>query len=159
LAWVTAYYADAGNLIVTTGRFPNLVLENGGRALNRGIELNIRWQAWRRVSFTSGYACLRSTNLLPYVPGHKLDYSLHFDAGRILINLGGTLVGRTWAEASRTQQLGGYSVVTLKWTAPIGRAVRAFVTIDNLLNRRYQVVAGYPMPGINAMGGLSVSFR
>jgi outer membrane cobalamin receptor len=158
LAWGTAYYADANNLIITTGRFPNLKLENGGRALNRGIELNGRWQPLHRVSFTSGYAYLRSTNLAPYVPSHKLNYSLDLDTGRILINLGGTWAGRTWADAARTQQMEGYSLVTLKCTAPIKGGVSAFITIDNLLNRRYQVVAGYPMPGINGMVGFSFSF-
>jgi len=158
LAWVTGYYADASNLVITTGRFPNLKLENGGQALNRGIELNGRWQPLRGLSLTSGYAYLRSTNLGPYVPAHKLNYSLDLDAGRIFINVGGTSVGRTWAGAARTQPLGEYTVMTLKCTAPLGRKVSAFITLDNLFNRRYQVVAGYPMPGINAIGGFNFRF-
>lgn len=158
LAWITGYYADASNLIITTGRFPNLRLENGGQALNRGIELNGRWQPLRRLSFTSGYAYLRSTNLAPYVPSHKLNYSLDLDAGRIFMNLGGTSVVRTWADAARTQQLGEYTVMTLRCTAPLGRKVTAFIMLDNLFNRRYEVVAGYPMPGINAIGGFNFRF-
>jgi hypothetical protein len=30
--------------------------------------------------------------------------------------------------------------------------------VDKLFDRGYSVVPGYPMPGINATGGLSLSF-
>jgi outer membrane receptor protein involved in Fe transport len=48
--------------------------------------------------------------------------------------------------------------MTFKCTAPLWKRTSAFVTLDNLLNRRYEVVAGYPMPGTNAMGGLNFKF-
>jgi len=67
-------------------------------------------------------------------------------------------VGRTWAGAARTQPLGEYTVMTLKCTALLGKKANAFITLDNLFNRRYQVVAGYPMPGINAIGGFNFRF-
>ena len=35
MGWVTGYYADVRDLFVTTGRFPNLKLENIGRSSNR----------------------------------------------------------------------------------------------------------------------------
>jgi outer membrane cobalamin receptor len=46
----------------------------------------------------------------------------------------------------------------LKLTVPVGERWRAFVLVDNLFNLQYSVVPGYPTPGINAMGGLSLSF-
>jgi len=158
LAWVTGYYADADDLIITTGLFPNLKMENTGHALNRGLEINGRWQPTRRWSLNAGYAYLRSTNLAPYVPSHKLNYSLDVNAGRFFLTLGGTSVGRTWADAAKSRQLGEYTVVTFRCTASLWKHTSAFVTLDNLLNRRYEVIAGYPMPGTNAMGGLNFKF-
>jgi hypothetical protein len=29
---------------------------------------------------------------------------------------------------------------------------------DNLLNQRYEILPGYPMPGVNGSGGISVVF-
>jgi hypothetical protein len=37
-ASLTGYYAKLDNLVVVTGRFPNLQLLNSGEAINRGIE-------------------------------------------------------------------------------------------------------------------------
>jgi len=156
--WVTGYYADLSDLIVVTGRFPSLRTSNAGRALNRGVEANVRWQAARRLSLTSGYGYLRSTNLGPYIPVHKLNYSLEWDAGRAFVHLGGMTVGRRSADIQRTSQLGGYTLLTLKCTVPVRRNLSGFVLVDNLSDRRYEVLPGYPMPGINAMAGLDWRF-
>ena len=55
-------------------------------------------------------------------------------------------------------QLGGYSTATLKGTVPAGAGRSFFVMLDNLLDHRYEVVPGYPMPGLNAAGGFTVEF-
>lgn len=158
-AWTTFYYADLKNLIVTEGRFPNLRLTNAGAALNRGIEGNGRWRPRRKLAFNSGYAWLRSTNLAPYLPAHKLNYSLDVDLGRAILNVGGMTAGRRWADAAHSRQLGEYSVLTMRLTAPVGRRLSLLVLIDNALGRRYEVLPGYPMPGVNAMGGFTLRFR
>jgi outer membrane cobalamin receptor len=157
-AWVTGYYADLSDLIVTTGRFPNLKLANIGRSLHRGLEANLRCQPVRRLSFNWGYAYLRSTNLGPYIPQHKLNYAMDVDFGRAFVHLGGMTVGRRWADARRTSQLGGFTLATLKFTVPVRENLSLFTLVDNLFDRRYEVVTGYPMPGINAMGGIDVRF-
>jgi iron complex outermembrane receptor protein len=155
---VTGYYADLSNLIVTTGRYPNLTLLNIGRALNRGLEANVRWRAMRRVNFTSGYAYLKSTNLGPSIPGHKVNYGVDLDLGKTWLHFGGVTVGPMWVSTRRDQRLGGFTLATLKWTLPLHRHYSLFAMVDNLLNRHYEVLAGYPMPGANAAGGIDLKF-
>jgi outer membrane cobalamin receptor len=157
-AWTTFFYADIQNLIVAIGLWPNTKYENAGQALNKGFELNGRWQPLRRLTLKMGYAYLHSTNLAPYVPGHKLNYSLDLNVGRIFLSFSGVSVGKTWADAVRTQQLESYSVLTLKGTVFLHKNISMFAVLDNLLNRHYQVVAGYPMPGLNASGGFRFKF-
>jgi outer membrane cobalamin receptor len=158
LAWVTGYYANIDNLIVTTGSYPNMKMQNTGQALNQGLEANARWRPVRRVSFGSGYANLHSTNLAPYSPQNRLFYSLDLDAGRAFFSLGGNTVGRTWADGSHTSQVAGYTVMNFKCSMPIGRRARIFGMVDNLFNRHYEVLSGYLMPGTNAAGGFNLSF-
>jgi iron complex outermembrane receptor protein len=158
LAWVTGYYSDASNIIVATGRYPNMKLENIGRASNRGLEANARLRVSRHVSFSSGYAYLSSTNLAPYVPQNKLNYSLDLDLNHAFFSIGGSTVGRTWANTARTQHLSEYTAMTLKCTIPVGKHWSFFAMVDNLLNKEYQEIAGYPMPGTNAAGGFKIKF-
>jgi iron complex outermembrane recepter protein len=155
---LTVYYADLRDMIVTTGRFPNLALRNMGSALNRGLEVSTRWKPVRRMQVSNGYAYLRSTNLSPYIPGHKWNVSIDYDAGKAYIHAGATTVGKRWSNAGKTAQLGGYTLATVKCTVPVSRRQTLFVMLDNLLDQRYEVVPGYPMPGLNAAGGFSLEF-
>ncbi len=155
---ITAYYADLSNMIVTLGRYPNLALRNAGRALNRGAEIEARWKPVSRLQWVNSYAYLRSTNLAPYVPAHKWNTAVNLDAGKAFLHLGATTVGERWANANKTAKLGGYTNVTLKCTVPAGRGRNVFFLVDNLLDRSYQVVTGYPMPGVNAAGGFTLEF-
>ena len=155
---VTGYYASLDNLIVTTGYYPNLQLLNAGAALNRGIETTARWRVHRRVAVQSGYAYLRSTNLAPYVPAQKFNYGIDVDAGRAFIYFGGMSVGHRWGNAQHSRKLEAYTLGSLKMTIPLNQQWRLTAMVDNLFNQSYQVVTGYPMPGINAAGGFTVSF-
>ena len=157
-ASVTGYYAGLDNLIVTAGRYPNLKLLNTGAALNRGIETTARWRAHRRVALQGGHAWLRSTNLAPYIPGQKLNYGIDFDLGRAFVYVGGMSVGSRWADSQHSRKLDSYALGSLKFTVPLNRQWRLSAAVDNLLNQRYEVVTGYPMPGINAAAGFTVSF-
>jgi len=158
LAWITGYYADVNDLIVAVGQWPNLMLKNTGSAINKGFEINGQWQPAREIQLKAGYAYLNSTNLAPYVPRHKLNYSVNFSAGRLFLSLGGTFVGKTWANTQKTLQLDKYSILTLKCMAPLHKHISIFANLDNILDREYQVIAGYPMPGVNIMGGLKFNF-
>ncbi|HZP01088.1 MAG TPA: TonB-dependent receptor [Terriglobia bacterium] len=158
LAWITGYYSNLDNLIVTTGYWPNLHLQNSGRAINKGIETHARWQPADRASFNVAYAYLHSTNLAPYSPQNRLTYSLDFDARRVFISVGGNTVGRTYSGPGKTLPVGEYTLVNIKCTVPLGEHSSLFATVDNILNRQYEVLAGYPMPGTNAAGGFNLSF-
>jgi outer membrane cobalamin receptor len=157
-ASVTGYYADLSDMIVTQGRYPNLRLANAGRALNRGVEGTLRWRPVNRMTLQSGYAYLRSTNLAPYLPEQKLNYSAEFDAGRAFVHIGGVTVGRRWADSAHSRKMSGYTVATCRVMIPVGKNWSVVTTLDNLFDRRYEVVPGYTMPGVNAAGGFTVSF-
>jgi iron complex outermembrane receptor protein len=155
---VTAYYADLSNMIVTTGRYPNLALRNTGRTLNRGFEATARWKPVSRVQWTNSYAGLRSTNLAPYIPARRWNTSLDIAAGAAHVYLAASTSGKRWADTARTSKLGGYTTATLKLTAPAGKGRQLFVMVDNLFDKRYEVVTGYPMPGVNAAAGFTLEF-
>ena len=158
LAWVTGYYSNIDNLIVTTGYWPNMMLQNAGQAINKGLEAHARWQPVRRVSFNSAYAYLHSTNLAPYSPENRLIYSLDINATRAFISVGGSTVGHTYSGAMQTSSVSPYTLANFKCTAPMGKHTSLFVMVDNLFNRRYEVLAGYRMPGANAAGGVDLKF-
>ena len=157
-ASMTAYYAELDNMVVVTGRFPNLQLLNAGAALNRGVDGLARWRVGRRVSLYGGYAYLQSTNLAPFIPRQKATYALELDFSRMYVHVSGVTAGRRWADVQKVRELEGYSAPGLKLMIPVGRQWTLFGMVDNFTNERYEVVTGYPMPGVNAAGGFTLRF-
>jgi outer membrane cobalamin receptor len=158
LTWVTGYYTNVSNLIVTTGYYPDMKMQNAGAAINKGLEAHARWQPVRRASLNGAYAYLHSTNLAPYSPQNRLIYSLDLDAKRAFFSLGGSTVGRTYSGSGQTSPVGQYTLANVKCTVPMGERASLFVRVDNLFNRRYEVLAGYRMPGTSAAGGIDLRF-
>lgn len=158
VCWVTGYYADLSNLIITTGRYPNLSLSNAGNAVNRGIEGNVSWKLSKHIAFSSGYALVRSNNLGPSIPQHKYNYSMDLSVKRAFVHIGGSAVSPMWADIRHVRKLGGYNLTSIKCILPIKTHYNFFTMVDNLFNHRYEVLADYPMPGINFMSGMNLNF-
>ena len=157
-AWVTFFYADLSNQILTLGQYPNLQLLNGGKAINKGVETNFRWALARRVSVTAGYAYLTSTNLAPFVPQNKANLAVDAIYRRVSLHLGVQAIGRRETDSSPAQ-LGSYTLASAKISFPMRKDLDVFAIVDNILNQHYQVFTGYPMPLVNAAGGFTVHFR
>jgi iron complex outermembrane receptor protein len=157
-AWATYYYADISDQVVTLGRFPNLQLRNAGAALNRGVEASVQVRPSRNLSISGGYAHLRSTNLAPLIPENKLNASVLWQRGKFSTSVSAMSVGETWSSAAKTRKLESYTVMTWQNSLRLSGRWTLFTLVDNLLDQDYQVLPGYPMPGINAMGGFTLSY-
>jgi outer membrane cobalamin receptor len=157
-AWTTVYYASLRDLIVVLGNYPNLALLNAGDAINRGVEFNSEWNPVGRVRIQGGYAYLRSTNLAPLVPANKFNYTVAIPVRRLMVDFSGISTGRRYADTTHTAYLNGYTDATLRLSYPLGERSTVFALVDNLFNRRYEFLPGYPMPGTNAAGGFTLKF-
>jgi iron complex outermembrane receptor protein len=158
VAWTTFYYANMSNQIETLGSWPNMQMLNGGQAINKGVETNLRWAVHRRLSATGGYAYLRSTNLAALVPGDKANLALDADLRRAFLHVGVQAVGKRYEDTTHAAQLGGYTEASVKLSVPVTKKLSFFSTADNLFDHRYQVLTGYPMPGINGAGGFVLHY-
>lgn len=157
-AWATGYYSSLSNQILTLGRFPNLRLENSGRAILRGVDLQSQWRPSRSWMLSAGLGVLRSGQLAPLLPANKFNGALHYNQRRFSASLSAMVVGRRYANAARTATLGGYPLLTLQAGWKASRRLSVFALVDNLLDHRYEVLPGYIMPGVNAAGGVTLNF-
>jgi outer membrane cobalamin receptor len=155
---VTYYYAHLSDQMVTTGRWPNLLMLNQGDATNRGVEASVRWHLRHRLSTSAGYAFLNSSNIASLVPQNKANASVDLNLKRAFLHVGIQAIGHRYTSAAHTTQLGGYTLASARISVPVRRNYDLFVTVDNAFNHRYEVLPGYPMPGINAAAGFKVRF-
>ncbi|MFH0771609.1 MAG: TonB-dependent receptor [Candidatus Omnitrophota bacterium] len=110
-----------------------------------------------------GYTYLNpmDTNLdryLTYRAKHKLDFGLTYEAEKLNVKLWGESLGRRYVNTSNSELLKQDLIMYLDTSYKVNNNLTGFVSIDNMFNKKYQRISGYPMPGFSVKGGLKADF-
>lgn len=62
--------------------------------------------------------------------------------------------GERYNDTANTQRLGGYSLVNLSLTYRVSRELSVFGRVNNLFDKKYELIKDYGVPGINLLVGL-----
>ena len=157
---VNLFYLDAKNIIITAPNPtapPPMLNQNSGELKNKGVELEASYLISKSFAVNGNYSFLKMENPVIGAPEHKAylggSYTangLHFSTGLQYINGLYSAVGPDKKENF------------LLWNARVSYQltdmVQLWVNGDNLLNTKYQINSGYPMPGIAFMAGVNLSF-
>ena len=156
---VALYFIDGKDMIQTAmldGRPLNM---NTGKFKNKGFELDATWSFASKCQIYAGYAYLHTDNkTLLYAPKNKLDLSLSFAPGNFDFSLENNNI---WSlRNGNPDGTVSYSLVNFRgaYTYPSQVPVTWFIKVDNIFDKKYQVIYGCPMPGITVLGGVEVKF-
>lgn len=157
---VNLFYLDADNIIITAPNPtapPPMLNQNSGEFKNKGVELQASYLVSKSIAVHGNYSYLDMENPVIGAPEHKAY-------------LGGSYTSNGLHVSTGLQYINGlYSAVGpdkkedfLLWNARVSYQltdmVQLWVNGDNLLNTKYQINDGYPMPGIAFMAGFNLSF-
>lgn len=157
---VNLFYLDADNIIITAPNPtapPPMLNQNSGKLKNKGVELQASYLVSKSIAVHGNYSYLDMENPVIGAPEHKAY-------------LGGSYTSNGLHVSTGLQYINGlYSAVGpdkkedfLLWNARVSYQltdmIQLWVNGDNLLNTKYQINAGYPMPGIAFMAGFNLSF-
>ena len=157
---VNLFYLDADNIIITAPNPtapPPMLNQNSGELKNKGVELQASYLVSKSIAVHGNYSYLDMENPVIGAPEHKAY-------------LGGSYTSNGLHVSTGLQYINGlYSAVGpdkkedfLLWNARVSYQltdmVQLWVNGDNLLNTKYQINDGYPMPGIAFMAGFNLSF-
>ena len=150
---VTGYYSKGSNLIQTlSGKNVNT-----GSFINKGIEVTANSQPLDKLSLRATYSYLHASVNLTAAPKNQYFLGIgwqalpkfHVDAE--LRGIGGLYVAEGIAHEN-------YTLLNMKFTYKLIRALELFATLDNITNTCYVINRGYEMPGFTAMGGFKLHF-
>ncbi|HEX2694303.1 MAG TPA: TonB-dependent receptor [Acidobacteriota bacterium] len=156
-------------------RFRNLITfdtargyVNVGRARTEGVELTAEVLPSDGFAFRAAYTRMSSKDLgtgleLPRRPKDNLSAGIDVKLAKALdLGLRLNIVGRRgdtdftgWPSAPVSLPAYALLDATFSWTA--GRDVELFLRVDNVLDRRYEMVYGYGAPGFGAHIGFRLS--
>ncbi|MFH1776427.1 MAG: TonB-dependent receptor [Candidatus Omnitrophota bacterium] len=129
-----------------------------------GIEQRWNVQLFDELHIDFNYTYLRAKDKkigkhIIYQPKHKAGTSLKY-TGLFGMNMGlkWQFQDRRFHNASNTVYIKRHHVFTLNMDKNIKDNINIFFNLDNLLNRKYQSVRDYPLPGFALTGGMKIEF-
>ncbi len=137
--------------------------QNINSAVIDGIEQELKITPIDSLDIDIGYTFMRAKDAkidkyLAYQPKHKINFAINYQAPRGLkFTFRGEFIDRRFDNASNSLYAKRYYVLG----ADISRKIKnttVFVSLNNLLDKKYEAVRGYSMPGFSFTSGLKVEF-
>lgn len=156
---LTVFYAKGKNLIQTvmTGSGPQN--QNLGRFLNKGVEWSGSWQVSDAAGVSANYSYLWMEQPMAYTPGHKLLVAGNYTLGKFRLDADFQFIGNLNVEAnpSAVPLRESYGVLDAQLTFTACPRMNIFLKGNNLTDRGYQIMDGFPMPGITGLFGITLN--
>ena len=155
---VNVFYIDGDNFIMTQmvdGKPHNV---NAGALRNAGVEAQAAWRIARDWSVDANYSFLHMENPVVAAPEHKLYVGGLFTHGRWHVSTGVQYVAGLYTQVGDSPVQEDFVLWNIRASFRILDWMSVWVRGENLLNWKYEINAGFPMPGANVTGGLNFEF-
>lgn len=155
------YYINAKNLIERVFSDGRPLNRNTGRLINKGFEIDASYIINRQWRASASYSYLHTSKPIAGAPKNKLDLEVSYNPGDFEFTLQNNNIFSiyTIAEGSNCVKE-SFSLLNFQaaYNIPWRTAVRLFLKLDNITNAHYDIVYGFPMPGITVLGGVELKF-
>lgn len=156
----SAYLIEGKDLIVGVGIPPNRKNQNIGSIKNVGIELSANYHPANNLFFNFGFSRIDMKTKIIGVPESQLYAESIFNYNKFQTTINIKSVGNLYkriATNSLTELKENYALLNFDITYSIFKDFRIFIKGDNLLNKKYEILSGYPMPGRTILIGANFS--
>jgi iron complex outermembrane receptor protein len=163
-AELTGFIAKGSNIIQAQAG----ALLNAGSFEHSGMELAVRWEAFRNLLLTGNYSYLNVKKPILNAPEQQVflsaNYRLNkwsFSASYQYVHHLNTVLQAVDATGAVTapEQIQNFGLIDARVSYRPSKWMTVFVKGENLTDRNYEVVYQYPMPGAHVFGGVSVSLN
>lgn len=157
---VNFFYIDGKNLIQTLPN-PNgsgMLNQNSGEIENTGVEIQAAYRINRQWSVDGNYSFLHMENPVIAAPEHKLYAGANFSHGRWNVSTGVQYVEGLYTSVGENENKENFVLWNLRASFRACKWLDIWAHGENLLAQKYEINAGYPMPGATVMVGFNLSF-
>lgn len=153
---VNLYYIDGDNLIVTDNALRRNI--NSGAVENWGAEAVVTYRISPVWYVSANYSWLHMEHPVVAAPEQKLFAEADFTKGRWSASTGVQYVRGLYTAVKPAEITEEFVLWNVRGSFRLCRTTRLFVKGENLLGRRYEINAGFPMPKATFMGGVNINF-
>lgn len=145
-AELSAFYNKGSNIILTEGIFPNLKLTNAGEFEKKGLEISLKYQPLNRLIFNANYSFTDPGQQTLSVPWHKFFAEAFLQLKYAGLKINAEHISKIYGDNFSRKRLEDFTIINAKIFVYPSEGFGLYLECENLLNKEYQVVYGYPMP-------------
>jgi len=154
---VNLFHIDAKNLIVT---LPNpsgagRLNQNSGELHNSGAEAQAVWKIGRFWSVNANYSYLYMKNPVIAAPEHKAYTGMNWTEGRWNVSTGLQYIAGLYKSTSPVEKE-NFLLWNVRGSFRVNGWLELWARGENLLAQKYEINAGYPMPGATVVAGIDI---
>lgn len=158
---ITGFIIDGENMIqevlVTV---PPPVKQNTGAFNNKGIEFSSNYLLNQNLNMSLNYTYLHTSRAFKYAPEHEFNFlgAYHLKPVSFMLNLK-YVSGLNTSVSDDQVSTENYALLNLKINWKALSWMNVFVEGNNLFDTTYEIDEGYPLPGINFLGGIELRYH
>lgn len=154
---VNLFHIDAKNIILT---LPNpsgagKLNQNSGKLHNSGAEIQAAWRISRAWSANANYSYLHMKEPVIAAPEHKAYADVSWTEGRWSVSTGLQYVAGLYTSTSPVQKE-DFLLWNVRSSFKVCKWLDLWARGENLLAQKYEINAGYPMPGATVVAGFDI---
>jgi iron complex outermembrane receptor protein len=159
---LNTFMSSGENLIVLVppAAPPPPQYQNSGEFNNKGIEFMINYSSPKGIKLHANYTFIHMETPLPGTPGHNLFTSVNYRIKKWQFRAKLQCIFNLYNETGQGVEVveKDYQLLGVRIGYQVTRFLDLYLAGNNLLDQSYQINFGYPMPGINVMGGVNLKF-
>lgn len=141
--------------------------QNVNDARLQGLEAELKLQFTEEISGALNYTLLGAQDTSGTYDGETLTYRPRNKVGGRLgyrskwglkLSVDADYTDSVYIDRANIKELGGFMTLGAYAAQTLVKGLEIYVRGDNILDKQYQLVNGYPMPGASVMGGMKATF-
>jgi outer membrane receptor protein involved in Fe transport len=92
------------------------------------------------------------------IPVHDIDFGIQYVRNRDTVSMNAHYEGLRYERTANVDYIPAYFVLSAFYKRRLGEVFSLSVAADNVFSESYQIVEGYPMPGLFIRTGIEAIF-
>jgi iron complex outermembrane receptor protein len=152
---LTYFRSEGNNLIYTVMGPSGPKNQNTGSFMHTGMECSAGYND-HIFSLRTNYSFLYSKEPTLATPRQQINISISKTWKQFNLSISMQHVQKLYTQITPTAQSENYTIFNSKAAYRISKFVEVFAKGENLLNQKYSINFGYPMPGVLVFGGVQL---
>jgi len=151
---ITSFIAKGSNLIQQI----TMQYVNTGSFLNKGIEMVADYRMSDQLNLMINYSFLYMDTPMLAAPKHQLFCAITYKPiESVKINLNVQRIQKLYIQTA-PELTQNYTLMNLHSTYKVNSFMEFSLSVNNIINQKYEINKGYPMPPTNIIGGVKFFF-